>query len=315
MLEKEWYDVEVEDDLFDDDVKELEGFDEINKKEKTSKQRKNCKSDNEESNIIDFNEFIVNSVKFDDNVVVNENNETSNKQNQIEANTNTVVNEEIKNIVETTNAEVEELVDDEEEKAPKLSFDEYVAENEINLENLKANISAALYIAGDEGLDIATLKKVIEQPTWFVKKIITIMIGDYWRNESLGIAIELYQKVFKFVTKPKCFESLGKVINTKFKNPLSQSVMETLAIIAYNQPCRRSVIEKIRAKDPKAALDRLLNLELITAKQSDLPGRPFVYTVTSKFYDLFDLKSLSQLPRIETRLLNDLPTNESEFDD
>ncbi len=197
----------------------------------------------------------------------------------------------------------------EEEKQPKLSFEEYVIENEINLDQLKANISAALYIAGDDGLDVATMKKVIEQPAWFVKKLLTIMIGEYWKNDASGICIELYQKVFKFVTKSKCFDALGKVINVKFKNPLSQSVMETLAIVAYNQPCRRSVIEKIRDKDPKAALDKLLSLELISARQSNEPGHPYVYSVTNKFYDLFDLKSLAQLPKIEPRLLADIPTD------
>lgn len=312
MLEKEWYDVEVEKEFFEDDVKELKDFKNHNKKEKKPIQNK--KDDIEESGeFTDFNTFITNSIKFDDEVISKDVKDIN--EELIITDLKSTLNEEIHNIIETTNVEIENIDDEDDEKAPKLSFDDYVEENNINLDNLKANISAALYIAGDEGLDIPTLRKIVEQPTWFVKKLITIMIGEYWTNESVGISIELYQKVFKFVTKPKCFDSLGKVINTKFKNPLSQSVMETLAIIAYNQPCRRSVIEKIRAKDPKAAIDRLLSLELITAKQSDLPGRPFVYTVTSKFYDLFDLKSLSQLPRIETKLLNDLPTNESEIDD
>ncbi len=311
--EKEWYDVEVEDEFFHDDVKELKGFSDLLNKPKAKPAKKavlNRVSVQTEVSVADGEqepEVEVSSRPSFEEIV--------NPITKAKPANNSLEDMEVQSMIDETSDNVANLEDDDDEKQPKLTFEEYVVENELNLDNLKANISAALYIAGDDGLDIATLKKVVEQPSWFVKKLLTIMIGEYWKNEASGICIELYQRVFKFVTKAKCFDALGKVINVKFKNPLSQSVMETLAIVAYNQPCRRSVIEKIRDKDPKAALDKLLSLELISARQSSEPGRPFVYSVTNKFYDLFDLKSLSQLPKIEPRLLNDLPTNESEIEE
>ncbi|PIR19103.1 MAG: SMC-Scp complex subunit ScpB [Elusimicrobia bacterium CG11_big_fil_rev_8_21_14_0_20_64_6] len=73
--------------------------------------------------------------------------------------------------------------------------------------------------------------------------------------------------------------------------------METLAIVAYRQPVTKADIDTIRGVDVGAALDTLLerNLVKVTGRK-DTPGRPFLYGTTAEFLRLFGLKSLEGLP-------------------
>ena len=81
---------------------------------------------------------------------------------------------------------------------------------------------------------------------------------------------------------------------------LSPSAIETLAIIAYRQPIVRAEIETIRGVQCGEILRVLLGRDLIRiAGRSDELGRPFLYETTRKFLEIFGLKSLAQLPKIE----------------
>ncbi|MDO4585393.1 MAG: SMC-Scp complex subunit ScpB [Planctomycetia bacterium] len=81
---------------------------------------------------------------------------------------------------------------------------------------------------------------------------------------------------------------------------LSAPAMETLAIIAYRQPIIRAEIESIRGVQCGEILRQLLGKDLIRiAGRSTELGRPRLYKTTRKFLEVFGLKSLSQLPRLE----------------
>ncbi|MBR6023258.1 MAG: SMC-Scp complex subunit ScpB, partial [Kiritimatiellae bacterium] len=78
---------------------------------------------------------------------------------------------------------------------------------------------------------------------------------------------------------------------------LSPAALETLAIIAYRQPCARSEIEGVRGVAVDAILKNLLELQLVrVAGRSDLPGRPWLFGTTRKFLEHFGLRSLDDLP-------------------
>ena len=78
---------------------------------------------------------------------------------------------------------------------------------------------------------------------------------------------------------------------------LSQSAMETLAVIAYRQPVTRAEIEHIRGVSADAGLNRLLERELIqVVGRADLPGRPIQYGTTEAFLDFIGVRSLDELP-------------------
>ena len=92
--------------------------------------------------------------------------------------------------------------------------------------------------------------------------------------------------------------------------------MEALAIIAYNAPCPGSKVEQIRGKDASTIIARLQALGLIENKgRATTPGCPYLYDVTSKFFDRFGIKSIKELPEINEQLfMEEIDANEDFFD-
>ncbi len=81
---------------------------------------------------------------------------------------------------------------------------------------------------------------------------------------------------------------------------LSKASMETLAIIAYKQPILRHEIERFRGVDVGGILRTLLEKGLIKIMgRKNLPGRPLIYGTSKKFLEVFDLKSISDLPKLK----------------
>ncbi len=94
---------------------------------------------------------------------------------------------------------------------------------------------------------------------------------------------------------------------------LSQSSVETLAIVAYRQPVTRGEIETIRGVSAEAGVNKLLERELIyVVGRADLPGRPIQYGTTDKFLEFVGVKSLDELPAsdvLSTRQIDEWLTN------
>jgi segregation and condensation protein B len=99
------------------------------------------------------------------------------------------------------------------------------------------------------------------------------------------------------LTKPENKEFIAKLLDVRVKNPLSPAAMEALAIVAYNHPCTSTLIEEKRTTNSDAAVAKLEALGLIAnVGRATTPGRPYLYEVTQKFFNLFGIKSLSELP-------------------
>jgi segregation and condensation protein B len=89
------------------------------------------------------------------------------------------------------------------------------------------------------------------------------------------------------------------LVKTKIQR-LSRAALETLAIIAYKQPCSTPDMEMIRGVSCSGVLSTLLERNLVTiAGRSEGPGRPLLYRTTREFLEYFGLNSLDDLPRVE----------------
>lgn len=102
---------------------------------------------------------------------------------------------------------------------------------------------------------------------------------------------------FRLVTHPR----FGRWIRILRDEPppvkLTQSAIETLAIVAYRQPVTRTEIETVRGVSAEAGINKLLERELIyIVGRADLPGRPLQYGTTDKFLEFVGVKSLVELP-------------------
>jgi segregation and condensation protein B len=124
-------------------------------------------------------------------------------------------------------------------------------------------------------------------------------IQTEYEDPTKGIELVEVAGGYQFRTKPfwaKWVSRLKKIKTVK----LSQSALETLAIIAYRQPVIRPKIEEIRGVDSGWVLRTLLEKGLVRMMgRKDLPGRPIVYGTTQAFLELFGLNSLSDLPALK----------------
>ncbi|MBS1030055.1 SMC-Scp complex subunit ScpB [Gluconobacter cerinus] len=123
-------------------------------------------------------------------------------------------------------------------------------------------------------------------------------------------AIELVEVAggWQFRTRAEYASALTKIVEKPRR--LSRGAMETLAIIAYHQPCTRAEIEAIRGVSlGQAILDALLEDSLIAPKgRKEVPGRPVLWGTTSIFLESFGLPDIGSLPKREDFLLDRAPT-------
>lgn len=212
--------------------------------------------------------------------------------------------DKLANILNSPLEENNKLSMDDNENNEVLFDEQNIKNNEkiiesFSLNDIKSVIESALYVCGDEGLSLNDLKHLTELPANTIKKIMKEWMDQLNNDDTRGVSIKIFGDKYKFFSKPSNREKLSKLITIKYRNPLSTKVMETLAIIAYNQPCTKSIIQNIRTKDPTSSIERLLDVGLIVeAGRADSPGRPSLFTVTHKFYDIFGIKNLNDLPVI-----------------
>ena len=104
---------------------------------------------------------------------------------------------------------------------------------------------------------------------------------------------------YRFLSRPEFGDILKKLLAPNIRRRLSQSLLEVLAVIAYNQPVTRGEIQQIRGVSPDYAIDRLLLRGFIEVRgRADSPGKPLQYGTTKEFLDLFHLSSLKDLPKL-----------------
>ena len=102
---------------------------------------------------------------------------------------------------------------------------------------------------------------------------------------------------YQFLTKPAYQASIGILLKQQSKKRLSNSALETLAIIAYKQPVTKSEAEQIRGVSCDYSIQKLLEKELIEVKgKSEGVGRPILYGTSQKFMDYFGINDLKELP-------------------
>lgn len=162
--------------------------------------------------------------------------------------------------------------------------------------NIEAIVEGLLYMVGDDGIKVEQLASVIDKSIEDSEAILNSIQNKY-TNENFGIELVNYGKTYKFITKQEVAPYIQALFHTSKPNTLSQSALETLAIIAYKQPITRVEIEELRGVGADMMLRKLQARNLIReAGRSDAPGKPILYEVTEEFMDSFKLYTLNELP-------------------
>ena len=161
----------------------------------------------------------------------------------------------------------------------------------------KAVLEAILFTMGDS-VSVDSLASVIEEDKKTTKEILDEMARDYDAQDR-GIGLTTLDDAVQMCTKGELYEYLIKIAKTPKKFVLTDTLLETLSIIAYKQPVTRLEIEKVRGVSCDHAVNKLLEYDLITeVGRLDAPGRPLLFGTTEQFLRSFGVKSLEDLPEL-----------------
>mgnify|MGYP000062448130 CR=1 FL=1 len=161
----------------------------------------------------------------------------------------------------------------------------------------KAVLEAVLFTMG-EAVEIERLAAVLEISIKETKELLLEMKADYDKKDK-GITLMELEDSFQMCTKSEMYEYLIKIAKTPRKYVLTDTLLETLSIIAYKQPVTRLEIERVRGVSCDHAINKLLEYDLITELgRLDAPGRPLLFGTTEQFLRCFGVKSLEELPEL-----------------
>lgn len=175
------------------------------------------------------------------------------------------------------------------------------------------NIVEACIFASDEEITAKEIKDLLEtfRISASLKEIEASIDELNSGYENNGNAFEIIKLAggYIFATRKKFSHFLGKLSAETQKKKLSQSAIETLAIIAYKQPITRSEIEFVRGVNVDYIVNSLLERDLINIKgRADGPGRPILYGTTASFLKVLGLNAIEDLPKLKE--INEILKNE-----
>jgi segregation and condensation protein B len=112
-----------------------------------------------------------------------------------------------------------------------------------------------------------------------------------------GLRLQRNAGRFQLTTAPQLAELIERFLGLEATTHLSRAALETLAIIAYQQPVTRPQIDAIRGVNSDSMMKSLLHKGLILESgRADGPGRPILYSTTPEFLQHFGLNSILEMP-------------------
>ena len=156
-------------------------------------------------------------------------------------------------------------------------------------------IEAILFASGDpieiyrlseaSGVDVGTIPRLVR------------LLNERYDDCGSGLCIKKLDSSYQMCTREEFAPMIKTALETKRSTPLSNAAMETLTIIAYNQPVSKGFIENVRGIDSSSVVNNLVEKGLIEeAGRLDTPGKPIVYRTTPVFLRSFGLASTDDLP-------------------
>ena len=170
------------------------------------------------------------------------------------------------------------------------------SEQNIDIElPLSTKLEAMLFVAGEPvttgqlatALDVAP--SVIERGLNELDAALT----------SRGLRLQRHAGRVQLTTAPQLAELIERFLGLEATSHLSRAALETLAIIAYQQPVTRPQIDSIRGVNSDSMMKSLLHKGLILESgRADGPGRPILYSTTPEFLQHFGLNSILEMPSL-----------------
>jgi segregation and condensation protein B len=167
----------------------------------------------------------------------------------------------------------------------------------LNELTLTASLEALLFAAPDP-LTSNQLASILDASVVEVELGLLALEQKYLEQSgNSGIRLQKYQGRYQLTTAPEAAGLIEKLLGMESSSKLSRPAVETLAIIAYQQPITRPHIDAIRGVNSDSVVRSLLNKGLISeVGRSEAVGRPILYSTSLDFLHYFGLNSISDLP-------------------
>jgi segregation and condensation protein B len=178
------------------------------------------------------------------------------------------------------------------EPLPESSYDQIIA-----------RIEALLFVAAG-AISPSQLATALDIPLRVIENNLEILERRLASNSlPRGLRIQRHHGRVQLTTSPDLAMDIERFLGLETSNKLSRAALETLAIIAYQQPVTRPEIDAVRGVSSDGVLKSLLSKGLVQEiGRAERPGRPILYTTTSDFLQHFGLNSLEELPPLSIEL-------------
>jgi segregation and condensation protein B len=167
----------------------------------------------------------------------------------------------------------------------------------IENDDLAAAVEALLFVSSGS-VQLAQIAAALDVTPKKIEKAIKELEEKY--NTGSGLRIQWYKGRVQLTTAPQFAVNVESFLGLEAMAKLSRAALETMAIVAYQQPITRPGIDAIRGVNSDGVLRSLLNKGLIQETgRAEGPGRPILYGVTEEFLQHFGINSLDELPPFE----------------
>ena len=168
-------------------------------------------------------------------------------------------------------------------------------EEKHNEKSLWHRIECMLFVAGDP-VAITELARVLDLSMPNLRSALSEMEFSY-RVEGRGVQLLVTHDTAQLVSNRDYIEDVKKLVNPDETKSVSQSLLETLAVIAYRQPVTRSDVERVRGVRCDYAVTQLQKLGLIVeVGRKDVVGHPTLFGTTDKFLRQFGIHLVDEMP-------------------
>lgn len=172
------------------------------------------------------------------------------------------------------------------------------------MKDIQLNIEALIF-SSEEGISALEIKQILQDALLItinkdeVMKFIDIIKSKYEGEESV-FTLKMINNKYQLLTKEIYHDAINQLQAHRDRKKLSQSGLETLAIIAYRQPITKLEVEQIRGVNCDYSIQRLLEKDLIkiTGKAETI-GKPLLYATSDQFMNHFGINSVKDLPQLK----------------
>ena len=185
-----------------------------------------------------------------------------------------------------------------------------MAQENIQLEeHLKDRIEAVLFVAGEAVLKKDLARALGVEPPALEKALRTLR--DEYDFAQRGLQLRLFGDHVQLTSRPLYAQDVVHLLQPVQKQSFSQTIMETLAVVAYKQPVTKAEIEQIRGVKCDYSVQVLCARGMIReVGRKEALGRPILYGTTDSFLSHFGIESLAELPELPELQQEDLPPEE-----